>query len=134
MVMHYWARVPGAEARTAAAHEEVYRRLYVPDRGGILLADMKRFLEESAFDAFTFRGQWADIQKQLERGRPLIAGLRKKPDAEIHFVVVTGSSPHEVRLNDPARKRALRLTRAEFLKQWELAGGWLLLAAPRGPA
>jgi uncharacterized protein YvpB len=56
-------------------------------------------------------------------------GSKKTP---LHYVVVTGIDwEHEaVFLNDPARGKLLRVERAEFEKEWQAAGNWMLLAVP----
>lgn len=130
MVMHYWGNL--ASPRTTYANaDEVLRRLYKPERKGILLADMKRYLQESAFHAFTFRGQLADIEEHIAKGRPVIVALRKKPTSpRMHYVVVVGTAPEYVTLNDPTRKRTTRLNWSEFKRQWGDAGRWMLLAVP----
>lgn len=128
MVMHYWFQHRAASVPTP---QEIYDRLHNADRGGVLLSDIKSYLDNSGFEAFTFRGQWVDVSKQLEKGRPLIVGLKRKAKADIHFVVVIGNSDDAVWLNDPARKQPVRLTKTEFLQQWALAESWLLLATPR---
>src|SRR6185295_14630508 len=80
MVMHYWER--------QQPPERVYQRLYNADQKGILLSDMKRYLEESGFRAFTLRGEWNDIEQHLAKGRPIIVSLKKNRAARIHFAVV----------------------------------------------
>ena len=122
MVMHYW----GSEA----APERVYQKLYDAERRGIPLAAMQRYLEEAGFRAFTLRGQWADIQEHLGKGRPIIVGLKRNRLKQMHFAVVIGAEEERVWLNDPTRKKANRVKLADFQKQWELADRWMLLATP----
>ena len=130
MVMHYWENQrPGA--RTAAASPlEVYQSLYSPERKGIQLRDMKRYLEQNGFRAFTLRGEWNDLEEHLARRRPIIVGLKSGRNKPLHFVVVTGLDSGFVWLNDPTRKQPGRLERAKFEKRWALADRWMLLAAP----
>ncbi len=130
MVWHYWKeRLPG---RTLAepSPEDVYRQLYNPAAKGIALADMRRYLEGGGFRAYTLRGEWSDLEQQLAKGRPVIVGLKPKPKAALHFVVVAGSEDGRVWLNDPTRSKPSRLSRDKFEKQWQLADRWLLLAVP----
>ena len=70
---------------------------------------------------FTLRGQWADVEEHLAKGRPIIAGLKARRTKPVHFVVVPGASSGFVWLNDPTRKKPSRLERAKFEKQWALA-------------
>ncbi len=148
MVMHYWGAqqmlhpVSGeAAALPLPTPEEIYQKLYRPEREGIRLADMRHYLEEAGFHAFTLRGQWADLEKHLAKGRPLIVGIRKEAAAaslsgtqpqqpRMHFVVLTGARGDFVWLNDPTRKKPTRIGQAEFNRQWALAGHWILLSTP----
>lgn len=130
MVVHYWRTRLGQPAAAAPSAEQVYQRLYDADRRGILLADMKSYLEELGFRAFTLRGQWADLEQHLAKGRPIIVALKKERTAGMHFAVVVGAEGNHVWLNDPTRKKASRVNQAAFQKQWEMADRWMLLAAP----
>jgi ABC-type bacteriocin/lantibiotic exporter with double-glycine peptidase domain len=130
MVMHYWQNWQPGPPVVYPSPEEVYQRLYRPGQKGILLADMKRYLEDAKFRVFTLRGEWGDVQEQLTKGRPLIVGLRKGRRAAMHFVVVTGAGEEFVWLNDPTRKAPSRLPRLEFEKRWTFADRWTLLAVP----
>jgi len=127
MVMQYWG-----QAAKSPDPEQVYRRLYDADRKGIPLAAMKRYFEEHGFRAFTLRGQWSDVEHNIAKGRPVIVGLKPKSSAGMHFAVVAGAGDGKVWLNDPTSRKARRLKLAKFQHQWELAGGWMLLAAPAG--
>ncbi len=124
MVMHYWGN-------QKVAPEQVYGALYRPSQKGILLADMKRYLEAMQFRVFTLRGEWADVEAHLSKSRPLIVGLRKTPAAAMHFVVVTAVGDDRVWLNDPTRGKPNRLKRLEFERRWALADRWMLLALPQ---
>lgn len=128
MVAHYWA-ARGA-AQPAPQPRAVYERLYDAGRHGIALADMRRYLGELGYRAFTFRGAWDDLTEHLAKGRPVIVGLRKTPEKDLHFVVLTGAEEERVWMNDPTRKRPRRVGRNDFEKQWEPAGRWILLATP----
>lgn len=128
MVMHYWTR-NAASPEPAPDAGQVYRRLYRTGQKGIALADMRSYLEESGFRAFTLRAEWADIERHLERARPAIVGLRPDSKKGIHFAVVAGVDGNRVWLNDPTRRKPSRMKRSDFLRQWRLADQWMLLAA-----
>ena len=123
MVVHYW-RGESPDPRA------VYQRLYRPDVRGIRLADMKTYLEELGFHAFTVRGGWSEVERNLAKGRPMIVGLKTRRAGNMHFAVVIGAGGDHVWLNDPTRRRAHRVSLDKFAKQWELADRWVLLAAP----
>lgn len=130
MVAHYWAsRVP-QPANSMPSPAAFYSRLFDAEIRGVLLSEMRRYLQELGFHAFTFRGRWSDLETHLSKGRPLIIGLKKGGTSGLHFAVVTGTYPGGVWLNDPTRKRAHRQKQAEFEKQWESGGSWILLATP----
>jgi predicted double-glycine peptidase len=133
MLMHYWAKQPAEAPVVAPSPEHIYERLYSPERRGILLLDMKRFLEESGYRAFTLRGQWTDIEQHLAKGRPIIVALAKHRSKGMHFAVVVGARSNNVWLNDPTRKSLKRLKHADFNKQWNSADRWMLLATPQNP-
>jgi len=130
MVMHYWdARKPGP-AGSHPSPESVYELLYRPAQKGILLADMKRYLEDMRFRVFTLRGRWEDVGEQLGKGRPLVVAMKKGQKAAMHFVVVAGADHEFVWLNDPTRRKSNRLKLLDFERRWAFADRWMLLALP----
>ncbi|HSB13009.1 MAG TPA: C39 family peptidase [Bryobacteraceae bacterium] len=133
MVEHYWSGRPAKQSATAPSPEQVYQQLYQPDRRGILLADMKRYLEDHGYRAVTLRGEWVDLERHLSKGRPVIVGLKPGRSKGLHFAVLTGTEGNHVWLNDPTRKRPNRVDQAKFEKQWEFADRWMLLATPASP-
>lgn len=125
MVAHYWK--PSASPAPGA----VYDRLIDAERKGIQLAQMKSYMEDIGFQAFTLRGQWSDLERHLTKGRPVIVSLQAGRTGRLHFAVLVGIEDEHVWLNDPTRKSAHRTSRAKFDKQWEGANRWMLLATPR---
>jgi ABC-type bacteriocin/lantibiotic exporter with double-glycine peptidase domain len=95
---------------------------------------MQRYLRDSGFEVFAFRGEWSDLRSHLAKGRPLIAGLKPK-SAPAHYVVIVGvdSQDAAVLVNDPERGKLLRIDRAEFEKVWQGTDNWTLLAVPNQP-
>jgi ABC-type bacteriocin/lantibiotic exporter with double-glycine peptidase domain len=130
MVMQYWQRQqPNPRVIPDAA--EIQRVLYSRNARGIYASDLEQFLQQQGFRTFAFRGQWADLQQHLDKGRPLIVALQSGHD-DLHYVVIAGLNPQEgmVLKNDPAERKLLKQRRSEFEKEWTAAGNWALLAVP----
>src|SRR2546427_6647801 len=85
---------------------------------------MERYVKESGFRVFAYRGEWGDFQQHLSQGRPLIVGLKPAARAPLHYVVVAGLDWQRegVFVNDPARGKLLRIERPAFAKEWRGAG------------
>jgi predicted double-glycine peptidase len=132
MVLRYW------EARNVAVSEErsdparIQRELYAAKRRGIYASDMERYMRDSGFEVFAFRGEWSDLRTHILKGRPLIAGLKRKGQPA-HYVVIVGIGPENAAalVNDPEQGSMLRIERAEFEKGWRGTENWTLLAVPR---
>ena len=125
MVAHYWK--PGSSPEPGA----IYDRLIDAERKGIRLAEMKSYLEEIGFQAYTLRGNSRDLEQHLAKGRPIIVSLQDGRSKRLHFAVLVGMEESAVFLNDPTRKAGNRQDRARFEKQWAGAEHWMLLATPR---
>ncbi len=74
-----------------------------------------------------------ELAHHLERGRPLIVALRPTGSTSLHYAVVAGLDDAEsvLLVNDPARRKLLKLDRGEFEKGWKDTQDWTLLALPR---
>lgn len=133
MVMQYWEQQqkttsPSGRADPRAIQKALYSQ---PDRG-ISATAMERYLRENGFRAFSFAGEWRDLEQHLGKGRPVIVAVRPGRRAQEHYVVVAGldSERSLVFVNDPARGKLLRVARAQFEREWNAAGNWALLALP----
>jgi ABC-type bacteriocin/lantibiotic exporter with double-glycine peptidase domain len=131
MILQYWQREQGHAARATA--EQIQQTLYSSKAHGIYASDLERYLDQSGYRTFAFRGQWSDLKDHLEKGRPLIVALKPPRQAEFHYVVVTGLNWAQdvVLTNDPAERKLFKRERLDFEKQWKAAGSWTLLAVPR---
>lgn len=118
MVLRYWGRPADAGA--------IFRELYSPEERGIRASDMQPYLERQGFRAFTFKGEWDGLAAHIAKGRPLIVALRE--GRALHYVVVAGIADEYALVNDPARRKLLRISRRDFEKRWH--DGWTLLAVP----
>jgi uncharacterized protein YvpB len=95
---------------------------------------MERYLQQHGFQTFAFAGKWDDLKQHLEKGRPLIVGLKPSAmETSLHYVVVVGTDPEQgiVYLNDAAERKLLKQERPTFEKQWSAVGRWTLLALPK---
>lgn len=132
MILDYWREHRALAEKMAtplADPKDIQRQLYVPERKGTPAESMRQFLEQRGYRAFSFAGQWEDVQHHIGLGRPLIVALKTGSDS-FHFAVVAGASDTTVALNDPADRKLRLYSRADFEKRWAAAGAWTLLAVP----
>lgn len=126
MIQNYWrAHGAGVEPADPAKIHETYNS---PDHSGIPSGSMAAYLNQAGFEAFVFPGEWADLEKHVTRGRPLIVAL--DGGRSLHYVVVAGVSADTVSLNDPADRKLRQYSRAEFDTKWSATQRWTLLAVP----
>ncbi len=125
MLIGYWKPGPPPD------HPAIYAKLIDAERKGILLADMKSYLEAQGFRAFTLRATPKDLDEHLAKGRPLIVPIKPSARARTHFIVLTAAEQTHITFNDPTKSQPQRWPRAKFEKQWSQAENWLLLATPR---
>lgn len=132
MVMQYWQHQLHQPADAASNAAAVLRAL-PPGRHGVRAAEMLGYFEQHNDRAFAYAGDWGDLRQQLTKGRPLIVALKPEGDPELHYVVVAGlDDPDQlVLLNDPAQRKLLKESRAQFEREWKATGNWTLLAVPK---
>ena len=132
MVLQYWKGKNFEVAADRMDPAAIQRELYAKKPRGIYASDMEKYLRDTGFEVFAFRGEWSDLRAQVAQGRPLIAGLKPK-GAPAHYVVVVGVDPQDaaVLVNDPERGKLVRIPRREFEKAWQGTETWTLLAVPR---
>jgi len=132
MLLGYWADqgYASAEAEIGAVRDE----LYSAEADGTLGSALEAFFERAGFRTFVIEGRWEDFETHLAAGRPLLVCYRPRAGQRLlHYAVAVGLDPVEdvVLLNDPARKKLAKVDRERFLRGWEAAGNWTLLAVPR---
>ncbi len=133
MVMQYWNRSRNPALSARADPRAIQQALYSKEAKGIPATAMERYFQQAGFRTFAFRGEWTDLQNHLSKGRPLIVCWKESGRrALLHYVVVAGLDWQQefAFVNDPARRKLLRLDRASFEKSWNAAGNWTLLALP----
>lgn len=134
MVLQYWAKKGGQASPDFADAEKIQAALFSPTEGGIAASRMESYFQKSGYRTFAFRGEWSDLKRHLEQGRPLIVSLKGSgPYGPLHYVVVVGidSQRGYLFVNDPAQQKMLRISRQGFESEWSSEHHWTLLAVPR---
>jgi ABC-type bacteriocin/lantibiotic exporter with double-glycine peptidase domain len=131
MLGRYW-RAQGARAIPEFEPSRIHAQLYAPEKRGVPGEAMERFLREAGFRVFVLRGEWADLEEHLSKGRPLLVCLGPSGETRLHYAWAAGvdTAQGAVWLNDPARRKLTRLSRREFERAWSRSGNWTLLAVP----
>lgn len=133
MLLRYWADkgfpLKGADAELATLHQQLYSK----EEKGTTGQSLQALLEDAGLRTFIFRGEYADLEKHLAAGRPLIVCVDPPRGGTLHYALAVGLDPETdtVLLNDPARKKLARYDRKEFLESWAATDNWTLLAVPR---
>lgn len=132
MLMEYWAE-HGSPAPKQWTPGALYSQLYDLSVRGVTGESMVGFLRDQDYVTFTFRGETADLAKNTGLGRPVIVALSPKRGQPLHFVLVLGVNPQssEAIVHDPDRGAYVKQPLDRFLKQWNGADRWTLLAVPR---
>jgi predicted double-glycine peptidase len=136
MVMQYWANQAGEPASPQMDAAKIQELLYSPRQKGIPASAMEKYFQEQGYRAFAFRGEWSDLKRHLQQGRPLIVCLKASGErGPLHYSVVVGLDERRefVFLNDPAMGKMIRFSREGFQSEWDSAKNWTLLAVPGGP-
>ncbi len=133
MVAEYWTARDGLKPDRRSSTPAPSHFLTADPEKGVSGSALARSLKEAGYRTFVFRGEEADLEHHISRGRPLIACLSSGADLS-HFVVVVGvDSAHSlIFVNDPAQRKLLAVPWNRFERQWETSGNWTLLALP-GP-
>jgi ABC-type bacteriocin/lantibiotic exporter with double-glycine peptidase domain len=136
MVLQYWQKVsPAGSSFAVPSFPHTAEALRSSESKGVLGSQMTAYLASLGYQVFVFKGRWDDIESHISKGRPLIAALGNRGALD-HYVVVTGWNDPEnvVLVNDPARRKLLKLDRKDFQKAWEQTSYWTLLALPPSPS
>jgi len=92
MLMRYWARsrqvMAGAEADPRQISRRSTPRISRHSRSGY-----GAIFSPKRVSAVRFSGDWAELNRHIGKGRPLIACLKESSGASLHYVVVAGIDP-----------------------------------------
>lgn len=121
MVMRYWG--------AADAYPDAFQPLVDRAAGGIRASALSRDLERRGWTAVAGAGDAAEIDKELGRGRPVIALIEDRP-GRYHYVVVLGRSNGRLVIHDPARGPFREIETARFDAAWARSERWMLLLLP----
>jgi ABC-type bacteriocin/lantibiotic exporter with double-glycine peptidase domain len=133
MVMQYWQLQQGVAETSSARPEIILHELYSSSSRGVYTSAMVGYFQKYGFRILTFAGQWQDFARELQKGRPLIVGLKPEGSESLHYVVVVGEDTEGqlLLLNDPARRKLLKEDRAVFEREWKATDNWTLLVVPQ---
>ena len=86
-------------------------------------------LAVAAFSGGRPSGMTAELQRQVDQGRPVIVLIEPTP-GRFHYVVVVGVAPSSVVYHDPARTSFHVAAADEFDHEWRGSLNWRLVALP----
>lgn len=121
MVLRYWGRT-GVLAEDFAA-------LLEPDKVGIRTGTLVKIVETSGWTALPMAGTPAEIERQLVRGRPVIALIQAGSDS-YHYVVIVAWANGWVIIHDPNVGPFRAIHEGEFDRAWSGCERWALLILP----
>ncbi len=121
MVAHYYGQ--------PVSQEEIAAAVYWPSARGTVTAELAAHAGKLGLWARTYRGSWADLRAKTSAGVPLIC--LGKFGGNDHYVVVLGVDHwrETVRVHSDTRAN-WELSREAFLRYWDRANRWTLLACP----
>jgi ABC-type bacteriocin/lantibiotic exporter with double-glycine peptidase domain len=122
------------ELGSSAEPEKIEAALRSDGKAGLAARDLRDYARGRGFAAFVFEGTLADLEHELELGRPVIVGLTKpisSKEGMAHYEVLIGYNKErdKVLTLDPAngpRENAVK----GFMAEWELAGQVTLVVFP----
>jgi hypothetical protein len=124
MVMRYWGD------RSVLPAD--FQSLVKPSARGIETTDLSAAVTARGWQAFAGEGESAtraDLQRQVDQGRPVIVLIEPTP-GRFHYVVVVGVTPSSVVFHDPARTSFHVAAADEFDHEWRGSLNWRLVVLP----
>jgi len=125
MVLRYWGRpITPDDVRAASPAAPAH---------GIKAAALRELALGQGLHAFLIEGRLSDLDRELERNRPILVGVMKRYHQRVypHYEVVVGINRREQRILtlDPAH--GLRENSSEgFVTEWAAAGHLALIVFP----
>ena len=116
--------------------EQIKVRVYLPELRGTLPMDMERFMREAGFRTSSSSGTLDDLKARVRKNVPVIClldlgfSLYRRP----HYVTVIGFDDMNKALivHDGLTENKV-IGYEKFLKEWDRAGKWMLIASPGTP-
>jgi ABC-type bacteriocin/lantibiotic exporter with double-glycine peptidase domain len=138
MIMQYWIKRGSLGTGSSDADPvRIAARLYPHDTRGIRGSEIIQYLKDQEFLPYLFTGTLSDLAHHVERGRPLMVCVQPGGrHSQRHYLVVVGINLAEklVLVNDPARRKLMRLNQAQFEASWKPTQNWTLLVLPPSTA
>jgi Peptidase_C39 like family len=124
MVMRYYGE------RSVAADD--FGRLVDRSASGISTTALEHAVLERGWTAVVLAGTPALIQRELERGRPVIALIEDHP-GRLHYIVIVGWQQQIVVIHDPARNPYRVMSASVFERRWLVSANWGMVISPARP-
>ncbi len=121
MVLRYW----GERGLTAESFAPLVDRSAAGIRTDALIADLRR----RGWMAFGIEGSGDGVERELARGRPVLALIQDRPGT-FHYIVIVSATPTAIVFHDPARAPFRAMTREEFGRRWAAAERWMAVVVP----
>jgi ABC-type bacteriocin/lantibiotic exporter with double-glycine peptidase domain len=129
MVLRYWKLAATPAAIRAASG--------VSSDHGIPAGQLRDYLRARGLDAYLIEGSFADLERELVAGRPVLVGVARRFSSGVyaHYQVVAAVSPsrRQVAVLDPA-DGWLEASYDGFLKEWKPTRQLTVVSIPREAA
>lgn len=141
MVLEYWEARGGRRAGSSAPvtdRASIDRALRSAPAEGLSAKGLRDYARRLGYASFVFQGRLADLQHEIELGRPVIVGVHKplsSGKALSHYEVLVGLNrgSEQVLTLDPAHGLR-RNDISSFAAEWESAGRVTLVVLPEESA
>ncbi len=121
MIERWWGR--------RGVYAEEFAPLVRKAEGGIRTSDMEQAMRSRGWDTQARRTTAAIVQQSVAERVPVIALIQVAKN-RYHYIVIVGWSDGQVVYHDPAVAPSVRVDSSEFVRRWDAADRWALLARP----